>query len=247
MPAPADADSHSPNPPIIPDIRGPVWPARFGVSALVLGSIVAWWYARAGLTLSHYDAKAHLVVARRIADSLTPGWVQIGAVWLPLPHLVGFLPVQWDYFYRTGAFGVGLSVVCFAATIYLLTRMLTGLAHSRLGALAGALTFGLNPNVLYLQSTPMTEPLLMALTALAAWLGIEAFRTGDARGIRRAGLALAAACHDDGTKPGRSRPRSCCSASSRRFGQGRSVRAVARVRLPAGGLPGGGRAGVSSC
>jgi hypothetical protein len=163
------------------------------VSALVLGSIVAWWYARTGLTLAHYDAKAHLVVARRIADSLTPGWVQIGAVWLPLPHLVGVLPVQWDYFYQTGAFGVGLSVVCFAATIYLLTRMLAGLAHSRLGALAGALTFGLNPNVLYLQSTPMTEPLLMALTALAAWLGIEAFRTGDARAVRRAGLALAAA------------------------------------------------------
>jgi len=193
VPAPADADSDSPNPLIIPDIRGPVWPARFGVSALVLGSIAAGWYARAGLTLSHYDAKAHLVVARRIADSLTPGWIQIGAVWLPLPHLVSFLPVQWDYFYRTGAFGVGLSVLCYAATIVLLTRMLTGLTHSRLGALAGALTFGLNPNVLYLQSTPMTEPLLMALTALAAWFGIEAFRTRDARGIRRAGLALAAA------------------------------------------------------
>ena len=133
MPAPVHADSHSPNPPIIPDIRGPGWPARFGVSALVLGSTVAWWYARAGLTLSHYDAKAHLVVARRIADSLTPGWVQIGAVWLPLPHLVSLLPVQWDYFYRTGAFGVGLSVVCFAATVYRLTRMLAGLAHSRRG------------------------------------------------------------------------------------------------------------------
>ena len=38
MPAPVHADSHSPNPPIIPDIRGPGWPARFGVSALVLGS-----------------------------------------------------------------------------------------------------------------------------------------------------------------------------------------------------------------
>ena len=193
MPAPVQADSHSPNPAIIPDKRGRVWPARFGMAALLLGSGVAWWYARAGLTLSHYDAKAHLVVARRIADSLTPGWVQIGAVWLPLPHLVSLLPVQWDFFYRTGAFGVGLSVVCFAATVYALTRLLAGLTHSRVAVLAGSLAFGLNPNVLYLQSTPMTEPLLMALTALAAWLAIEAFRTGVAGSIRHAGLALAAA------------------------------------------------------
>ncbi len=193
MPAPADADSHSPNPQIIPDIRGPVWPARFGVSALVLGSIAAWWYARAGLTLSHYDAKAHLVVARRIADSLTPGWIQIGAVWLPLPHLVSFLPVQWDYFYRTGAFGVGLSVACFAATVFAITRLLTDLTRSRVAALAGALGVGLNPSLLYLQSTPMTEPLLLALITLAAWQGVEAMRSDDRRGIRRAGVALAAA------------------------------------------------------
>ena len=193
MPAPVQADIHSPNRPIIPDIRERVWPARLAAAALVLGSIVAWWYARAGLTLSHYDAKAHLVVARRIADSLTPGWVQIGAVWLPLPHLVSLLPVQWDFFYRTGAFGVVLSVVCFAATITLIARLLAGLTRSWSAALAGSLVFGLNPNILYLQSTPMTEPLLMALAAIAAWLGVEAFRTGSARNVRRAGLALAAA------------------------------------------------------
>ena len=37
-------------------------------------------YARLDLTLAPYDARAHLVVARRILDSLTPGWQQIGAV-----------------------------------------------------------------------------------------------------------------------------------------------------------------------
>jgi len=193
VPAPLPADSHSPNRVIIPDIRGHVWPARFAAAALACGAAVAWWYARAGLTLSHYDAKAHLVVARRIADSLTPGWVQIGAVWLPLPHLLSLVPVQWDFCYRTGAFGVALSVVCFGITIYAVTRLLTGLSGSRVAALAGALAFGLNPNLLYLQSTPMTEPLLMALTALAAWLSVEAARSGDHRSVRRAGVALGAA------------------------------------------------------
>jgi hypothetical protein len=193
VPAPVLADPDSPNQAIIPDIRGSVWPRGLGAAALVLGALLAWWYARAGLTLSHYDAKAHLVVARRIADSLTPGWVQIGAVWLPLPHLVGLVPVQWDFFYRTGAFGVGLSVACFAATIYAVARLLADLSRSRVAAVAGAMAVGLNPNVLYLQSTPMTEPLLMATTALSAWLAVEAVRSGDARRAWRAGAVLAAA------------------------------------------------------
>lgn len=132
--------------------------------ALAAGGATAWHYHRLQLTLSHYDAKAHLVVARRILDSLTPGWDQIGAVWLPLPHLLQALPVQVDWFYRTGAFGVALSVVCYAVTtaaIFSTVRRLTG---SSAAALAGAAMFAANPNVLYLQSTPMTEPLLFALT-----------------------------------------------------------------------------------
>ena len=63
-----------------------------------------------GLILSHYDARGHLVVARRIFDSITPGWQQIGAVWLPLPHLLNALPVQIDVFYRTGASAVAISI-----------------------------------------------------------------------------------------------------------------------------------------
>ena len=43
--------------------------------------------------------------------------------------------------------------------------MLT-ITASRTGALLAAALFALNPNVLYLQSTPMTEPMLFALSAL---------------------------------------------------------------------------------
>lgn len=60
--------------------------------ALMIGVTAAATYCAQGLTLSHYDAKAHLVVARRIVDSLQPGWMQIGAVWLPLPHLLNSVP-----------------------------------------------------------------------------------------------------------------------------------------------------------
>src|SRR5690242_15294532 len=88
--------------------------------ALVLGlatsaaGLLAWVVvARAGLVLTHYDARAHLVVARRVFDSITPGWKQLGAVWLPLPHLITLLPTQIDVLYRTGAFASGVSIACF--------------------------------------------------------------------------------------------------------------------------------------
>ena len=145
-------------------------------AAVLLGVVFALHYAWAGLTLSHYDAKGHLVVARRILDSLTPGWVQIGAVWLPLPHLLNFIPAQVDFFYRTGAFGVGLSVLAFGATVLFLAMLVLDATRSQVATVLASLVVVLNPDVLYLQSTPMTEPLLMALTTAAAWLTIRADR-----------------------------------------------------------------------
>ena len=102
-----------------------------GCLAAILGTIAAAVYWRAGLSLSHYDARAHLVVARRIFDSLTPGWEQIGAVWLPLPHLLNALPVQIDWMYRTGASAIAISIVSFAITVACISaivRAVTGLA-----------------------------------------------------------------------------------------------------------------------
>jgi hypothetical protein len=134
---------------------------------LAAGTAAALFYFQQGLTLSHYDAKAHLVVARRVLDSLTPEYSQIGAVWLPLPHLLNLLPVQIDAFYRTGASAVAISILSFALAWYAIARIVITITGSRVaGALAIAM-FALNPNVLYLQSTPMTEPLLFGLVLLS--------------------------------------------------------------------------------
>jgi len=130
-------------------------------------------YHRLGLTLSHYDARGHLVVARRIFDNITPGWQQIGAVWLPLPHLLNALPVQIDLFYRTGASAVALSILSFAVATGAIAWIVSALTASRVAAVVAAVVFAANPNVLYLQSTPMTEPLLLALTLLGVALLIE--------------------------------------------------------------------------
>lgn len=133
-------------------------------AALAIGLAAAWHYAALGLTLSHYDAKGHLVVARRIVDSLRPGWWQIGAVWLPLPHLLNMGPVQVDAWYRTGASGVAISVVCFASAVATAGWLVHRATGSLAGAIAAVVVLASQPDVLYLQATPMTEPLLMALT-----------------------------------------------------------------------------------
>src|SRR5438067_11788130 len=118
------------------------------VAAATGGSIVAVHYHRLGLTLSHYDARAHLVVARRIADSITPGWQQIGAVWLPLPHLLNALAVQVDVFYRTGASAVAMSVVSYAIADAAIAWIVVALTVYSAAEVAAASVFPLNPNVL---------------------------------------------------------------------------------------------------
>jgi len=162
--------------------------------ALAFGAAMAAHYAWADLTLSHYDAKAHLVVARRVIDSLTPGWLQIGAVWLPLPHLIQLLPTQVDWCYRTGAFAVGLSVLAFAASVWLIARLVLETTASGLAAAAAGAVLLLNPNMLYLQSTPMTEPVLILLMTAAVWLTRRALASGTAGDLRGAGYAVFAAC-----------------------------------------------------
>ena len=178
-------------------MRRRLWTAAAIASAgaAVIGVIAALRYHSLGLTLSHYDARGHLIVARRIFDSITPGWQQIGAVWLPLPHLLNALPAQIDFFYRTGASGVAISIASFAVAAGAIAWIVAAISGSEAAALAAALVFVLNPNVLYLQSTPMTEPLLLALTTLGVALTIESVRRPDLSALgHTAGIVLALAC-----------------------------------------------------
>src|SRR6187431_3523821 len=100
--------------------RGPLLVA---LAVFAYGSWAAAYYSRLGLALAHYDARAHLVVARRILDSLCPGWQQIGAVWLPLPHVLNMLPVQVDAWYRSGASAIAISIASMTVAAWALSRL----------------------------------------------------------------------------------------------------------------------------
>src|SRR6476619_3878062 len=73
------------------------------------------FYLQHGQTLLYGDAIAHINIARRVFDSKTPGLLQLGTVWLPLPHLlmIPFLLSNWMW--KTG---VGGSIPSMAAYVF---------------------------------------------------------------------------------------------------------------------------------
>lgn len=168
--------------------------AVISIATAALGAAAAVYYSRADLALAHHDARAHLVVARRILDSLMPGWQQIGAVWLPLPHVLNMLPVQIDVWYRSGASAIAISIASMAVGAAALASVIVRQTGSASGAAAAAALLMANPNVLYLQSTPMTEPLLFGTTLLAVAWTIDWVDRGGGRDVMKPGLAVAAAC-----------------------------------------------------
>jgi hypothetical protein len=160
------------------------------VVALLAGSFAAFHYASLDLTLSHYDARAHLVVSRRVIDSLTPGWRQFGSVWLPLPHVLNLLPSVWDWSYRTGAAAVVISICSMGLGLAALARTLVLRTGSATAGLAAPVLALVNPNVLYLMATPMTEPLLFGLTLLALSAVDDWIARPSHADSRRAGVVL---------------------------------------------------------
>jgi hypothetical protein len=86
-------------------------------------------------------------------------------VWLPLPHLL-MLPLVWHTpFYYNGFAGSAISMVSYVIACVYIYKIAFSLTRSRIAAIGGLLVFALNPNVLYMQSTPMTETLLFATTS----------------------------------------------------------------------------------
>ncbi len=156
---------------IAPETRG--WDAETLLVLVIAAciSVVAFLVCiHRGYILLFGDAVAHINIARRIFDSRTPGLLQLGTVWLPLPHLL-ILP----FIVSTAAWHSGFaasipSLVAYVlGTVGIFRLVRGGLSfHSepdraaRLAAWFAAFIYAANPNLIYTQSTAMTEPLYMA-------------------------------------------------------------------------------------
>ncbi len=119
------------------------------------------YYLSDGLGVAYNDARSHLDIARRVVENLKPGFAQLGSVWLPLPHLLATFTVWNDFMWHTGLAGALQSMLAFIATGILIYKILRTLGVSMIGRIAGVLVFALNLNILYMQSTAMTELLLL--------------------------------------------------------------------------------------
>jgi hypothetical protein len=129
------------------------------------------YYSQRGQLLLYGDAVAHINIARRVFDSQTPGLLQLGTVWLPLPHLLILLFLASDWMWQSGVGGSIPSMIAFifgAVGMFRLVKGVlsrnaatTGIADT--GGWVAALVYLANPNLIYLQTTAMTEPLYLAL------------------------------------------------------------------------------------
>ncbi|MGH9569989.1 MAG: hypothetical protein ACRD4F_10130 [Candidatus Angelobacter sp.] len=119
------------------------------------------FYFRQDALLLYGDAVAHINIARRVFDSRTPGIFQLGTVWLPLPHLLDIPFVVNDWLWRTGVGAALPSMLAYIAGTLGIFRLVRGRA-SRATAWIAALIYALNPNLIYMQSTAMTESLYLA-------------------------------------------------------------------------------------
>ena len=163
------------------ELRNPVVGRRVPGTVLValfaglLSLAASAYFVPSGLSLAYGDALAHLTIARRLFDTMSdPGFGQLGTVWLPMPHLLLAPFVAVIGLWRTGWGGALLGACCLAATAAGGYRAAARWNYGRLARLAVVGVLVLNPSMLYLYSTALTEPVLIAgvagcLAGLSHW------------------------------------------------------------------------------
>lgn len=150
---------------------------RYRLLVLLLASglsAISWWISeRTGNVTLYNDAMAHLNLSRIVFDNLKPGITQLGGVWLPLNQILYLLFIWNDWAWHTGFAGSLVSMICFILSVYFIFESIYFVSRNTLAGLVGALVFAVNVNILYLQSTPLTEPLFLFLFILSSYFFIR--------------------------------------------------------------------------
>src|SRR5208283_2904097 len=98
-----------------------------GIPALV-SLFSFFYYLRHSDLLLYGDAVAHINIARRVFDSQTPGLLQLGTVWLPLPHLLMIPFIYVNALWQSGAGASIPSMVGYVLGVMGIFRLVRGLA-----------------------------------------------------------------------------------------------------------------------
>jgi hypothetical protein len=158
------------------------------------------FYFRRGDVLLYGDAVAHINIARRVFDSKTPGLLQLGTVWLPLPHLLMIPFLISNEMWIRGVGGSIPSMVAYVLGVVGIFRLMRGVlsrgaeldAAARIAAWTAAVVYGANPNLIYMQTTAMGEAVYLAFFIWAVVFFSE-FVSGDGKALTKCGWCIAAA------------------------------------------------------
>jgi hypothetical protein len=138
-------------------------------AALTSGLSTWYYYTHNQLNLAMGDAVSRLDIARKLVDNIQPGFAQLGNIWLPLPQVL-MLPFIWNtWMWHSGIAGAIMSGTAFVAAVYFLFRIGRDIFGSRLSGAIMAAVLMLNPNLVYLQSTAMSETLLISLIIMSMY------------------------------------------------------------------------------
>jgi len=137
--------------------------ARFTllIGALSIAALL-FYYIKQELLL-YGDAVAHINIARRVVDNRHPllSLSELGTVWLPLQH-IAMLPFVWsDALWRSGIAGAIPGMLAYVLGTLGIFRLVSNCAP-KMAAYVAAAIYALNPNLLYLQTTAMNEPIFLA-------------------------------------------------------------------------------------
>ena len=174
--------------------------ARVAGIAVLVSLFSFLYYVRHSDLLLYGDAIAHINIARRVFDSETPGLLQLGTVWLPLPHLL-LIPFIWSKaMWQNGTGGSIPSMIAYVFGVVGIFRLVRGMLQADLskgagkeagakpaasvGAWAAAFAYGANPNLIYMQATAMTESVYLALFIWAVVYFAEFLRALKERALK---------------------------------------------------------------
>ncbi len=165
------------------------WYAVTMLLAYIASIGALWYFFQHHQTILYGDAYAHMLITRRVFDNITPGAAQLGGVWLPLPHMV-MLPFIWqNYLWQTGLAGSIPSMICYLIATSYIFRSARRLTKNSVASFIGTLLFITNPNVLYLQTTALSEIVLIAALIAALYYFLAWVQEDKLNYLVLAGLA----------------------------------------------------------
>lgn len=127
------------------------------------------YYYSKNYVLLYDDAASHLNIAKRVIGGLRPGFGQFGAVWLPLQHFL-MLPFIWnDFLWHSGIAGSIVSMISYIITVLFSYKTAKLFTKSSLGGIVSAIVIASNLNFIYMQTTPLSEPLMLAVVSVCLY------------------------------------------------------------------------------